>query len=151
MKKSGIVAVISVISLFIAAEVVAQRGMGWRGSGGWGPSTKYGKMYDPSTVTSIRGKVMHIEQFTPMGGMRSGVCVAVQTDKVTVSVHLGPAWYLENQDIKIEPGDKVEVRGSRVTFAGKPAMIAAEIKKGDHILKLRDEKGIPAWSGWRRP
>jgi hypothetical protein len=150
MKRSRIVAVISVISLFIAAEVVAQRGMGWRGSGGWGPSAKYGRMYDPGTVTSISGKVMHIEQFTPMGGMRSGVHVTVKTDKETVSVHLGPAWYLENQDIKIEPGDKVGVKGSRITFSGKPAMIAAEIKKGDHILKLRDDNGIPAWSGWRR-
>jgi hypothetical protein len=57
---------------------------------------------------------------------------------------------IENQDIKIEPGDKVEVKGSRITFSGKPAMIAAESKKGHHILKLRDDNGIPAWSGWRR-
>ncbi len=27
----------------------------------------------------------------------------VKTDKETVSVHLGPSWYLENQDVKIEP------------------------------------------------
>ena len=25
----------------------------------------------------------------------------VKTDKDTVSVHLGPSWYLENQDVKI--------------------------------------------------
>jgi hypothetical protein len=31
-------------------------------------------------------------------------------------------------------------------------MIAAEIKKGDQILKVRDENGIPAWGGGsRRP
>jgi hypothetical protein len=27
-------------------------------------------------------------------------------------------------------GDKIELKGSRVTFAGKPAIIAAEVKKG---------------------
>jgi hypothetical protein len=44
----------------------------------------------------------------------------------------------------------VEVKGSRVTFEGKPAIIAAEVKKGDEVLKLRDENGFPMWSGWRR-
>jgi hypothetical protein len=52
--------------------------------------------------------------------------------------------------VKIEPKDKVEVTGSRITFDGKPAIIAAEVKKGDEALKLRDDNGFPVWSGWRR-
>jgi hypothetical protein len=28
--------------------------------------------------------------------------------------------------------------------AGKPAIIAQEVKKGDALLKLRDENGVPA-------
>ena len=32
---------------------------------------------------------------------------------------------MENQDVKIEAKDRVEVKGSRVTFGGKPALIAA--------------------------
>jgi hypothetical protein len=91
-----------------------------------------------------------VEQVTPMKGMSSGVHLMVKTEKETVSVHLGPAWYIENQDVKIEPKDKVEIKGSRVTFEGKPAIIAAEIKKGDETLRLRDDAGVPAWSGWRR-
>jgi hypothetical protein len=74
----------------------------------------------------------------------------LKTDKETISVHLGPGWYIENQDVKIDPKDKVEVKGSKITFQGKPALIAAEVKKGNEILKLRDENGFPAWSGWRR-
>lgn len=66
-----------------------------------------------------------------------------------ISVHLGPSWYLENQDIKLGPKDKGEVKGARVTFAGKPAIIAAEVKKGDQVLTLRDEAGFPVWAGWR--
>jgi len=61
-----------------------------------------------------------------------------------------PAWYIQRQDMKIVPGDKVEITGSRITFQGKPAIIAAEVKKGIEILKLRDENGFPVWSGWRR-
>ena len=26
----------------------------------------------------------------------------------------------------------------------------AEVKKGDEVLKIRDENGLPFWSGWRR-
>jgi hypothetical protein len=44
----------------------------------------------------------------------------------------------------------IEVRGSRVTFEGKPALIAAEVMKGDGTLRLRDQDGYPAWAGWRR-
>ncbi len=44
----------------------------------------------------------------------------------------------------------MKVRGSRITFKGKPAIITAEVKKGDQILRLRDENGFPVWSGWRR-
>jgi hypothetical protein len=39
--------------------------------------------------------------------------------------------------------------GSRITYEGKPAIIAAEVKKGDEVLRLRDEKGIPVWAGRR--
>ena len=82
--------------------------------------------------------------------MSYGVHLELKTDKETVSVHLGPGWFIENQDITIEPKDKVEIKGSRVTFDGKPAIIAAEVKKGDEVLKLRDQNGIPFWAGWRR-
>jgi hypothetical protein len=82
--------------------------------------------------------------------MSYGVHLTLKTDKETVSVHLGPGWYIENQDVKIEPKDKVEVTGSRVTFDGKPAVVAAEIKKGDESIKLRDESGYPVWTGWRK-
>jgi len=58
-------------------------------------------------------------------------------------------WYLENQDIKIKSKDKIEIKGSRITYNGEPVIIAAEIKKGEDILKLRDDDGLPFWNGMR--
>ena len=153
MRKIGVSLVIAAIAaLFAAAFLNAQPGPGmmWRGSGGWGPGTQYNRMYDPKTVETISGEVISIDQFTPAKGMFGGIHMNVKTGKETISVHLGPSWYLENQDVKIEPKDKVEVRGSRVAFFGKPAIFAAEVKKGDQVLKLRDDDGFPVWSGWRR-
>jgi hypothetical protein len=65
-------------------------------------------------------------------------------------VHLGPVWYIENQAVKIAPKDKTEVKGSGVMFEGKPALVAAELWKGNEVLTLRDANGFPIWAGWRR-
>lgn len=151
MKHIGIcVVLVSIVSLLFASESFAQRGMIWRGSGGWGMGSNYNRMYDPKTAETITGGVVSVDRMTPKKGMSYGVHVMLKTDKETISVHLGPGWYIENQDIKIEPTDNIEVKGSRITFEGEPAIIAAEVKKGDEVLKLRDENGLPFWSGWRR-
>jgi hypothetical protein len=150
MHRIGIT-VIAVVSLLLASEAVSgQRGMQWRGSGGWGPGGHYGRMYDPKTVETISGEVVSVDRLTPMKGMGQGIHMTVKTATETVSVHLGPSWYLENQDVKLEPKDLVEVTGSRITFQGKPAFIAAEVHKSDEVLKLRDDSGYPVWAGWRR-
>jgi hypothetical protein len=136
--------------LMFSSAAFAQGGMHWRGSGGWSPHSRYGGMFDPKTVETIRGEVVSVEKITPMRGMSSGVHMVVRTDKASIPVHLGPDWFIENQDVKLEPKDQVEVTGSVVTFDGKPAMIATEVRKGDEVLTLRDEDGRPMWSGWRR-
>jgi hypothetical protein len=152
MKNIGIfMVVISILSFFFAPESFAQRGMKWRGSGGWGMGSNYSRMYDPKTVETISGEVISVDKMTPIKGMSYGVHLMLKTDKETVSIHLGPVWYLENQDVKIVPKENVEVKGSRITFEGKPVIIAAEVRKGDEVLKLRDDNGFPFWSGWRRP
>jgi hypothetical protein len=147
----GLIAAIAFVGLLIADQSHAQpAGIRWRGSGGWGPGTPYSKTYDPKTVDTISGEVVKIDTITPRKGMTAGVRMSVKTDKEEVSVHLGPGYFIENQDVKIAPKDKVEVKGSKITFDGKPAIIAMELKKGDEVLKLRDDAGFPVWSAWRR-
>lgn len=153
MKRMSLVFAIVMAGFFAFAGLSFAQprgGMMWRGSGGWGPGGQYNRMYDSKAVETITGEVTSIDRITPNKGMAAGIHMNVKTDKETISVHLGPSWYLENQDVKIEPKDKVEVKGAKTTFAGKPAIIAAEVKKGDEVLKLRDETGFPVWAGWRR-
>jgi len=106
-------------------------------------------MYDPKTVETLSGGVVSLDKITPAKGMSYGVHLTLKTDKETISVHLGPAWYIEKQDTKIKPGDKVEVKGSRIIYQEKPVIIAAELKKGNEVLNLRDENGLPLWAGRR--
>jgi hypothetical protein len=143
-------AAILAVLLLSAQPLVAQRGMQWRGGGGWGPGTPYARLFDPKTIETVSGTVASIDTASPMAGMGAGVHLTLKTGKGDLSVHLGPVWYLENQDINIQPGDQIQVRGSRILFQGKPAIVAVEITKGQDALKLRDENGFPLWSGWRR-
>ena len=140
-------AVIAAVGLVFAAESSARKGMDWKGSGGWGVGSQYNQMYDLKTIETHSGEVVSMDNVTPIRGMSYGIHLTLKTEKETVSVHLGPGWYIENQDIKIEPKDKVDVTGSRITYEGKPAILAAEIKKGEETLNLRDEGGVPVWSG----
>lgn len=152
MKKAVIVfIVLSIVTLGLAAESFAQRGaMKWKGSGGWGQGTPYNRMYDPAKIETISGTVESVGTAVPMKGMYAAVALTVKTDKETIAVHLGPEWYIGRLDTKIAKGDAIEVKGSRVTLGDKPAIIAAELKKGADVLVLRDSAGIPVWSGWRR-
>ncbi|HXJ80798.1 MAG TPA: DNA-binding protein [Candidatus Methylomirabilis sp.] len=145
-----IIALTAALAILIPASQALAQGMKWRGSGGWGPGGSYGRMYDPKTVETVSGEVVKVDRITPMRGMSGGVHLVVKTAKGDVSVHLGPQWYIENRDVKIEPKDTVKVTGSQVTFQGKPALIASEVKKGDETLTLRDATGVPTWAGWRR-
>ena len=109
------------------------------------------RMYDPKTVETVTGTVIKLEQLSSKGrGNATGVHLLLKTSDGDMDVHLGPKWFLDKQSVKIAPQDTVEVRGSRVTSAGKPAIIAAEVKKGDLVLNLRDENGIPLWRGQGR-
>lgn len=139
--------VAALVVVLMGSSVFAQP---MRGSGGWGMKGTYQRMYNPATLENIAGEVLSVDTMMPMKGMHSGVHLVLKTDKETVPVHLGPAWFIERLDSKIEKGDRIEVKGSRVTIGAKPAIIAAEVKKGGNVLVLRDNAGIPVWSGWRR-
>ena len=147
MRMTVIAAMSVVLAIGLTTEnASAQRGPRGQGGGGRGA----GRMYDSKTVESVTGEVVSVEKLTSTNGMGAGVHLQLKTEKELVSIHLGPAWFIEKQDLKIAPKDKIEVKGSRVMFDGKPAIIAAEVKKGEHVLKLRDENGVPVWAGWRR-
>lgn len=122
----------------------------WPGSGGWGPGGSYGRAYNLVTVETVRGEVKGVDRMTPRKGMSYGIHLMLDMGEGLIPVHLGPGWFIERQDMKLNVGDSVEIRGSLVTFDGAPAIIAAEVRKGSETLILRDGMGFPVWAGWRR-
>lgn len=149
MTKGAVAIAVILFVVLLRTDALAQGGPHWHGSGGWGPGGFYGRMYDPKTVETFEGEVVSVDQITPHEGMGYGVHLRLKTATETIDVHLGPGWYIEHQDTKIARKDEIKVKGSRVTFEGEPAVIAAEVRKGNETLVLRDANGVPMWAGWR--
>jgi hypothetical protein len=150
MKRRRIVGYAVVAVLWAAGGAMAQGGYEVRGSGGWGAGLPYGRLFDPATVQKLQGEVLWVKRLTPEEGMADGLHLLLKTREEVISVHLGPLWYLERQDFSLAAGDSIEVAGSRVAFEGQPAILAAELKKPDKVLLLREASGFPRWSAWQR-
>lgn len=148
MNAKYIAITISVAVIALCTEAFGQGDGSGKGMG-WGRNSAYQRLYDTDTVETIEGEVVKTEYLAPKRGRGQGVHLQLKTEDELLSVHLGPRWFLAEQDIQIAKGDHIEVTGSRATLNGKPAIIAAEIVKGDESLRLRDEEGFPVWAGWK--
>ena len=135
-KRRAIVGVGLVLALVLGGVAFAQGGPG-------GPGHQ--RKYDPRTVETITGEVTAVNNVpSPKSGTHR-VQLLVKTATEEIAVHVGPHWYVAKQGMHLAVKDRVEVRGSRVTLDGSPVIIAAELKQGNLVLKLRDDSGVPFW------
>jgi sporulation protein YlmC with PRC-barrel domain len=119
--------------------------------GGWGVDTPYGRLYDPAKEQTISGQVVSIEPSAPMPGMAPGMQMLVQTDDgKSTRVQVGPAWYLERQDLDVKENTHVQVTGARAEIEGQPVLMAREVQFDGQLMTLRDAQGMPMWSSLRR-
>jgi hypothetical protein len=109
-------------------------------------------LYDPKTVTTVKGTVESLGMATGMGRReRASISVNLKTDQGVLPVHLAPIWYLHMQRVATSPGTVMEVTGSKVSPEGKTFIIAREIKVDGRVVPLRDEQGLPSWRPGHMP
>ena len=107
------------------------------------------RVYDPDTVTTVRGAVSEVTVVPARRGP-GGLHVVLQAEGKSTEVHLGPTWYVQEQGLELAKGDALEVQGSLVEQDGRTFLVAREVQKGAKVLTLRDELGVPAWAGQGR-
>lgn len=129
--------------LVAAVPLYAQGGRGAKKS-----QQGYYRMYNTNTVETVEGTVTGVRYRPGKVAGIEGVELSVETAGTVLPVHLGPRWYIEQQD-QVEEGDRVTVTGSRITFEGESVLIAATVTLGGKTLTLRDKQGFPVWRGWR--
>ena len=105
-------------------------------------------MYDPKTETTIMGVIQEVKAISGPG-RGTGTHLVVKTESGLIEVHVGPSWYLKQQNCQFKKDDQVEILGSKVKFEGADVLIARQMKSGDKAWTLRDAQGIPAWSQGR--
>ena len=105
-------------------------------------------IYDVNTVEKISGEVTSLDKVYSDNNISYGNHLTLYSNNGQILVQLGPAWFVENQDIQIIAGDYVTVTGSRVTYNGSQLIVAKEVMKEDKVLLLRDDNGYPLWAAW---
>ena len=73
--------------------------------------------YDTATEVTLRGTITKVETQTGRMGW-DGTHLVVSFDAETLTVHVGPSNYLEQQGFSFVTGDPIEVTGSRTKFEG---------------------------------
>jgi hypothetical protein len=144
MKKFLIlVSVFLLIGIFAAGALAQPQGKSPT-SEGW----PQGRMYNPKTVEKLDGKIESLETVSA-GRMDipARVLLKLKTEKETVTIYLGPKWYLEEQKVELSPGDYIQVRGSRITLDDEPLILPNEIIKNSKVLQFWDDQGQPMWRG----
>lgn len=62
-----------------------------------------------------------------------------------VRVELGPGWYMEEKGLSFEPKQRIEFRAQ--PGVNGDSYVALELKQGEKTVELRDQDGVPRWSG----
>ena len=133
--------------LIVAGMVIAMGGPAFaqRGMRGGGPG-----MYNASTEIRFTGTVTEVQRTQPRatgGRGMGGIHLVLDAESGVMTVHVGPAAYVDSKAFAFEKGDALIVTGSKVKMDGADVVLAREITKGGQVLTLRNEKGFPLWSG----
>jgi hypothetical protein len=117
--------------------------------GGWHHYSPYGQLYFQGKEITLEGEILRIGPVTPMPQMMQGIELQLKTEQGQTAIHLGPSWYIEQQDLTLKIGDKVKVSGRSIGVGTETIVLAAQVQKGAEILTLRDKEGFPYWAGMR--
>ena len=106
-----------------------------------------GGLYNPQSVVTVAGTVVSMTPSPVKPGLPYLVYLTLQTGEGKISIFLGPSLFVDKMPVQIKVLDRIQVTGSKITWEGSSVILAAEVKKGNEILKLRDPNGVPVWSG----
>ncbi len=107
------------------------------------------RFYDPSAEVTVNGTVEKVLNTTGKQGW-NGIHLSLRANQETYDVHVGPSAYISKNGFAFSAGDQVDVTGSKTKLGDTEAIVAREIRKDGKVLTLRDNQGIPKWSGGRR-
>jgi hypothetical protein len=112
----------------------------------WGSSVNPG--FDRNTVIQATGIASQVD-IAARGGPGT---LFLQTSTESITVILGPSWFLSEQQADIQNGDPLVVEGAKMMDRrGHLHLVAASVtnQRTGAVLRLRDETGRPLWASGR--
>ncbi len=117
---------------------------------GMGPGYGRGPVhFDSSAIRTITGKVAAYETVGGFGprGMKA---LTVESGGKTLTIMLGPEFYLTDEKLTLKEGDEVTVEAAPAGSRTKTFFVAKSITAKGKTLALRDDAGLPLWRGQAR-
>ena len=140
----------TIFALLLIPIMVSGQGRPNKGMMNMGNDTSYVRMYNPSTIQTVNVVVKEVENVTSAKGMMVGIHLLTSENDKLLKVHLGPAWFINNQDILIKKGDELKIVGSMISYEGEKVLVAKTVQLKEDILTLRNDFGKPVWAGWMK-
>ncbi len=106
----------------------------------------YSTLYSPRTVETVQGEVLALGKTLAGNGKDYCLNLTLKTAREKLLVILAPEKYAAQTGLPLAPQDKVQVTGSRLLQPGPATLIAAEIRTGAELVKLREADGRPLWA-----
>jgi hypothetical protein len=106
--------------------------------------SEYQQKFDNSQLKTFKGEVVALDE-RALDGEGQGRVITLRTEGgEKVNVHLAPNWFLDNQRLRVNEGDRIEIRAAQAR--GEDYYMATSITKNGETLRLRDNMGNPYWT-----
>ena len=118
-------------------------------STGWEKESVYNQLYRVDQYQKLKGTLLEIIELRPMPGMSPGMgLILISRKKETVTVHLGPKWFVHLLMRGFKPGDSIKVKGAWAQIKGERFFIASKVRNAEFFeVKFRKTKdGTPYWT-----
>lgn len=98
--------------------------------------------YETSTEVTAKGVIESVDSQTGRIGW-NGTHLVVKFDTATLTVHVGPSPYVEQQGFSFAQGDKIEVIGSKINFERQRYYCGERDQKGRQGVVLAQQARNP--------
>jgi hypothetical protein len=136
------------VPVAMAIFALALPGVAAAGQQGWWWGSPINPGFDKNTVVQVQGTATQVD-LAPRSGPS---IVRLDTSGESVTVMLGPGWYLAGAHVDIRSGDALVVEGSKMMDRrGHLHLVAAKVtnQRTGAVVTLRDETGRPLWMSGR--
>jgi hypothetical protein len=96
-------------------------------------------------LQSREGKVTEVNYLPGASPDTAMVEIRMVSGTGTTPIRLGPAGFLRDNQLTVREGDAVRVTGYSVATGDGGLLVATEIRHGGKAVRLRNERGQPAW------